>query len=388
MKTAMKTPKAAFDFLARPPRSLKPRKVGLTVTSDKAKSLADTVSLIETSGDIVDHMKIPDHVGVMWRYSAAFLKKKNALYAKAGIDTLPGGIPFEVAAVQGKVPQFMGRVAALGFKGVEVSEDSIDLAPGDRLPAIQQALTNELTVFTELGKKFPDQPLNAEEAIEMANRDLEAGTKLVVVEKSDVALVIRQKSDTLHGLMRGVGNEHLVHRVRAGRGPLRDRPSADQRVRARREPREHRGRGRLHHRGHASRPAPLADYSYFHSWRGRKCRGYRRADPYCARSPTDLATWEKLAIRLRSSRSYSSGVVGAGSKLMASIRRLTSGKSSTRATSRRSDSARDAASLPARGSRATRPARSSGSTSTIAGTSGISGERFAVTIAAPVPGHP
>ena len=84
-------PKPAFDFLARPPRATKPRKAGLTVTSDKAKSLADTGSLIETAGDIVDHMKIPDHVGVIWRYSAALLKKKNALYAKAGIEAMRHG---------------------------------------------------------------------------------------------------------------------------------------------------------------------------------------------------------------------------------------------------------------------------------------------------------
>ena len=78
------------------------------------------------------------------------------------------------------------------------------------MKAIRHALKNGLTVFTELGKKLPDQPLNAEEAIETANRDIEAGAKLVVVEKADVALVIRNKSDTLHRLIRGVGHEHLV----------------------------------------------------------------------------------------------------------------------------------------------------------------------------------
>ena len=204
------TRKPAFDFLSRPPRSPKPRKRGLTVVSDKAKSLAQARDFVETVGDILDHVKIPDHVGVMWRYSAALLKKKNALYAKAGIDTLPGGIPFEVAAVQGRVPQFMARVAELGFKGVEVSEDSIDIKPRERIYAIKHALANGLTVFTELGKKFPDQPLNAEEAIGMAGRDLEAGAYLVVVEKSDVALVIKQGTDTLHRLMRGVGPERLI----------------------------------------------------------------------------------------------------------------------------------------------------------------------------------
>jgi phosphosulfolactate synthase len=204
------TAKPAFDFLLRPARAAKPRTRGLTVVSDKAKSLAQGGDLIETVGDIIDHMKIPDHAGVMWRYPEDLIRRKNALYAKAGIHTLPGGIPFEVAAVQGRIPQFMERTAELGFGGVEVSEDSIDLGSGDRINAIKHALAAGLTVFTELGKKFPDRPLDAEEAIEMAHRDLAAGAYLVVVEKSDVALAIARGTDALHRLMRGVGPERLI----------------------------------------------------------------------------------------------------------------------------------------------------------------------------------
>ena len=264
------TAKAAFEFLERPPRTSKPRRRGITVLSDKARSLSDVASFIETVGDIVDHMKVPDHVGVMWRYPAALIKKKNALYAKAGIDTLPGGIPFEVAAVQGKVPQFMERVAKLGFKGVEVSEDSIDLAPGDRVHAIRQARSHGLAVFTELGKKLPDQPLNAEEAIEMANRDLEAGTHLVVVEKSDVALVIKQGLDTLHRLMRGVGAEHLI--IECGPGAdrfeiarwLMTEFGADVNLENIDAEDAYIVEAMRHGLTRAS------DYSYFHAWRGKK----------------------------------------------------------------------------------------------------------------------
>lgn len=211
----------AFDFLVRPARTLKPRTRGLNIVSDKAKSLAQARDIVETMGDIIDHMKIPDHVGVMWRYPPELIRAKNQVYANGGIDTLPGGIPFEVAAVQGKVPQFMARIAELGFRGVEISEDSIDLRPGDRIAAIRCARANGLTVYTELGKKFPDQPLNAEEATEMAKRDIDAGVYLVVVEKSDVALVIQRGADTLHRLMRAVGPEHLV--VECGPGDDRFR---------------------------------------------------------------------------------------------------------------------------------------------------------------------
>jgi phosphosulfolactate synthase len=201
---------AAFDFLARPPRTAKPRRRGLSVVSDKSKSLAQAADIVETMGDIIDHIKMPDHVGLMWRNPPQWTREKNALYNRAGIDTLPGGIPFQVAAVQGKVTQFMERIAGLGFKGVEVSEDSIELAPAQRLAAIACARANGLTVYTELGKKFPDSPLDADEAIAMANRDLEAGVYLVVIEKSDVALAIERGSDALHRLMRGVDPEHLI----------------------------------------------------------------------------------------------------------------------------------------------------------------------------------
>ena len=82
----------AFDFLQRPPRDRKPRKRGLTVASDRGVSLAQAQSIIETMGDILDHIKCPDHVGNMWRWPADWIKKKNAYYSSVGIHTLPGGI--------------------------------------------------------------------------------------------------------------------------------------------------------------------------------------------------------------------------------------------------------------------------------------------------------
>ena len=201
----------AFDFLERPARDQKPRQRGLTVASDRGLSLEQAKSIIETTGDILDHIKCPDHVGNMWRWPAEWIKRKNDYYAGVGIHTLPGGIPFEVAVVQGKVPQFMARVAELGFRGVEVSEDSLDPLPqGERVAAIRCGIDCGLEVFTELGKKNPESPLDPVEAVEMAHRDLDAGAILVVIEKSDVALCIRNKSDALHRMVEGVGKDKII----------------------------------------------------------------------------------------------------------------------------------------------------------------------------------
>ena len=121
----------------------------------------------------------------------------------------------------------MERTAALDFGGVEVSEDSIDLGPRDRVNAIKHALAVGLVVFTELGKKFPDRPLDAEEAIEMADRDFDAGAYLVVVEKSDVALAIRSGTVEKLALFGEVAVTCYLSPIHTGRIPaLSQTPSA------------------------------------------------------------------------------------------------------------------------------------------------------------------
>lgn len=200
----------AFDFLPRPIRALKPRSRGLTIAIDRAKSLVEVQSVVETNGDIIDHIKISDHPGTMWRYPPDFLKKKNQVYGNAAIRTFPGGVPFEVAAVHGKVPQYMKRVAELGFSGVEVADDTIELSAADRASAIQCGREARLEVFTEIGKKFPEKLLDPGEAIEMAQRDLASGARMVVIEKSEIALAIRKKSDVIHRVMEGVGSSKLL----------------------------------------------------------------------------------------------------------------------------------------------------------------------------------
>jgi len=203
-------PQPAFGFLERPRRSRKPRQTGITVGSDFGLSLAQARDVVETAGDIIDHIKMPDHVGLLWRFDENLIKRKNDIYLAAGIHTLPGGVPFEVAAVQGKVPQFMQRVAELGFKAVEVSEDSIALGTGDRTAAIKHGVAAGLEVFTEIGKKLPDNPLDPVEGSDMALADLDAGAYMVVIEKSDVVLLMRSGGDALHHLVEKVGMTHII----------------------------------------------------------------------------------------------------------------------------------------------------------------------------------
>ena len=207
---AEKARESGFPFMQRPLRTQKPRARGMTVALDWARSIADAESYVETVGDIIDHMKLTDHIGLMFRYSPDYIKRKNAIYRKAGIDTLPGGVVFEMAAVQGKVPQLMERVKELGFGAVEVSADCIDFSPAFRRGAIGLGVEQGLKVFTEIGKKSPDKPLDVNEAVDTAKADIDAGAEMVVVEKSDVELVMRDRTDTLHRVIDAIGHERVI----------------------------------------------------------------------------------------------------------------------------------------------------------------------------------
>jgi phosphosulfolactate synthase len=207
-----------FDFLPDPLSRSKPRLTGITVANDRWLSLADVKSAIEVSGDIIDHVKCADHVGILWRMPGMYIKKKNALWNKAGIPTLPGGIPFQVAAVHNQIPRYLDCVSELGFKGVEISEDMIDSLPEKtRYSYISQARELGLQVFTELGKKCPGLPLDAAESIERAQGDIEAGCYKIVIEKTDVAVICEKKADTLHKIAGAIGLANIIFEIGPGR---------------------------------------------------------------------------------------------------------------------------------------------------------------------------
>src|SRR5688572_27903108 len=92
-----------------------------------------TEDLLEIAAPLIDYAKITDHTGLVDRLTCSWVKKKIALYNAHGIDVLPGGIPFQLAVVQGKVGEYFSAVKEIGFAGVEISDDVIEpIAQGYR----------------------------------------------------------------------------------------------------------------------------------------------------------------------------------------------------------------------------------------------------------------
>ncbi len=203
-----------FPFIELPRRPGKPRTRGMTIVSDRSLAGQEARNLLETSSELIDYVKFTDHPANLGRHSPAWIRSKISIYHHRGIKLFPGGIVFELAALQGKVEPLMERLKELGFDGVEISEDVIPpLSNGLRSSYITFGQRIGLEVFTEIGKKDPTAPLDAQEAIAAIRSDLEMGAKKVAVENSDIALLMKSNPDPLHRIVEAVGIEPLVFEI-------------------------------------------------------------------------------------------------------------------------------------------------------------------------------
>ena len=165
----------------------KPRDRSLLMMSEVGIPLRATEDLLEVAGSLIDYAKITDHTGLVDRLSAAWIKRKVALYNASGIGVLPGGIPFQLAVLQHRVEEYFHAVRDLGFAGVEISEDVIEPLPSDkREEIIARALELGLQVMTEIGRKNLDVAFDTDAVCRQILRDLELGVSKIYVESSEI----------------------------------------------------------------------------------------------------------------------------------------------------------------------------------------------------------
>jgi phosphosulfolactate synthase len=197
-----------LEVLQLPP---KPRKNCMILMSEVGIPLRATEDIIEIAAPIIDYAKITDHAGLADRLSAAWIKKKVALYNKAGIDVVPGGIPFQLAVIQHKVDDYLKAVRDLGFAGVEMSEDTMKpLETSYREELIAQALDMGLKVMTEMGRKNVDIPFDADEVCKQILRDIELGVSKVYLESSEIQAMTRTDPKALDTIAALGKNEYLL----------------------------------------------------------------------------------------------------------------------------------------------------------------------------------
>ena len=115
-------------------------------------------------------------------------RQKIAIAKKYQVPTTTGGGPFEVAYVQGKLPQYLDLVVDFGFTRIECGEGFTDISL-DAKEIVKMANDRGLEVQFELGKKhtgaFTQDVVEA--LISQGKRWLEVGAVQLVVEARESA---------------------------------------------------------------------------------------------------------------------------------------------------------------------------------------------------------
>lgn len=189
----------------------KPRNRGMLLMSEVGIPLRQSADIIEVAAPIIDYAKITDHAGLAYRLTADWLRKKVKLYNDHGIEVVPGGIPFQLAVMQKKVPEYFRRVRDLGFAGVEMSEDVIEpIAPGYREELIGRARELGLKVMTEMGRKNLDAPFNADDICEQIVKDIALGVSKIYLESSEIQALFDADPAALDRIAALGKNEYLL----------------------------------------------------------------------------------------------------------------------------------------------------------------------------------
>ena len=200
-----------FEFVPiEPRRSLsKPRTTGLTMVIDDGLPLPYMRGVLELAAPYIDLMKIK--TGTARLYPRDKLVEKLALYEGFGIQPFLGGQFHEyVFATMGEaaLPKFYAESRELGFRTIEISDNTVPLTPEQRRSQIKAAIASGLDVFGEVGSK--DTLSNPALLIEQAEVCLEAGSKLVLVEAAELVEEGRVRKDSLDVIKRGIPADKVM----------------------------------------------------------------------------------------------------------------------------------------------------------------------------------
>ena len=187
------------DFLALPERTAKPRRRGVTHVIDRGLPIATLESLLDVAGAHIDFVKF----GWGTAYVSRHIRAKVVACQEAKVRTCVGGTLLELAAVQGKLREFVRWADSLGFDAVEVSEGTVDLGAGIKEGLIA-ALARDFCVLAEVGSKDPMAPVRPATWIAQMSRDLDAGATFVIAEGRESGTVGIYGPD-------GTVRESLVH---------------------------------------------------------------------------------------------------------------------------------------------------------------------------------
>lgn len=161
-------------------RARKPRQVGWTMVIDKGLGLHQITDLLSTAADAIDVIKLT--FGTSAFFEERLLREKLQRIKEAEVYCMPGGTFQEVCVWQGTYDRYLERAKALGFSAIEISDGTIPMDQKTRERAVKAAVGAGFLTITEVGKKDPQEALEAQQMAEQVEMDLALGALMVLVE--------------------------------------------------------------------------------------------------------------------------------------------------------------------------------------------------------------
>jgi phosphosulfolactate synthase len=165
------------DFLDLPERPGKPRDQGVTHVIDPGLAADQAAGLMASASDYVDLVRL----GWGSAYVTHDVTDKIARYRAAGVPVMLGGTLTEVAWLRGKVDGLREWLKELEIEHVEVSSGTVSI-PADEKRRLIEDLSQDFTVFAEVGEKDPRALLAPYRWVELIRQALDAGAEKVVCE--------------------------------------------------------------------------------------------------------------------------------------------------------------------------------------------------------------
>lgn len=198
-----------FKDFTVPARDAKPRTRGLSMMIDWGLGIERQKDTVLSAGHLIDFAKIA--TGIARFMPEDVLEAKLRHYADNGISTSPGGLFAEAALGTGEYSEFLTEAVRLGFSGVEVSDNLIELAPDAKAHAIELAASKGLTVFGEVGKK--DAITDDDDFIADINNCLNAGSDYVFLEAAELFVEGTVREDLIKRINRECETEKLIYEL-------------------------------------------------------------------------------------------------------------------------------------------------------------------------------
>lgn len=165
------------SFLDLPARQTKPRSAGLTHVLDKGLSSLHAAAVLDAAAPYIDVWKF----GWGTAYVDRALPEKLDVLARHDVRACLGGTLLEVAWSQGKAADCLAWARDAGFAAVEVSRGVAAMTISEKRELIREAACS-FVVFSEVGRKDPDEELSPAQWGSEVAADLDAGARWVIAE--------------------------------------------------------------------------------------------------------------------------------------------------------------------------------------------------------------